>query len=241
MSDQRTLDSFDDAIIVHTKRRGDGLWSSVLDCGFLDQASDPDFAPWGTRATREQSIASCAGRIRESTRGLGKYAPYSLLLPGYDLHYRLMPHWEKKERCRDCGSDPNEVMTAARKFVADEGFWNVGGNFLARIKRARHMEFSFRVELAVAQHEIQEGRMDHETALHSVLEAMVLEGESHLIGLGESQDMMRARIEAALLEVPLATTIVPNCAGRARGLSARLQEIAQARQPEQPEQGFGPC
>lgn len=39
----------------------------------------------------------CATKIRNDAKGIGKFAPHSALLPGYELHFVLMAHWAAKE------------------------------------------------------------------------------------------------------------------------------------------------
>lgn len=100
---ERTLDSFSDKIITKSQQRSSGLWYAWLDVGPDGWASDPDFA-WGGNNTEEQVVLECAARIRADARGIGKFAPHSILT-GYDLHFRLMKHWAEKERgfpCKDC-------------------------------------------------------------------------------------------------------------------------------------------
>lgn len=91
----RTLDSFADEIITKVSRAQNGLWYATLDVGPRWFVSDPDFSTCAV--TKEAAIAKCAAKIRADARGEGKYAPHDLLLPGYSLHYRLMPYWAEKE------------------------------------------------------------------------------------------------------------------------------------------------
>lgn len=93
---KRTLDSFADEIITSAIRSGDGRrWYAVIDVGPKRWVSDPDFSRCG--ATRQEAQRQCAQAIRNDARGIGKYAPHSLLRDGYDLHFRLMKHWAEKE------------------------------------------------------------------------------------------------------------------------------------------------
>lgn len=97
---ERTLDSFADSIItrVHRNESRTG-WYACLDVGPESYVSDPDFSTYA--ATRKEAIRLCAEAIRQDAKGIGKYAPHSLLVPGdYDLHFRLMKHWAKKESRR---------------------------------------------------------------------------------------------------------------------------------------------
>lgn len=100
---QRTLDSFSDKIITKTHRRSSLLWYASLDVGPDQRSSDPDFA-WGGCAQEEDAVRNCAERIRLDARGISKFAHHSILT-GYDLHFRLMKHWDEKERgfpCENC-------------------------------------------------------------------------------------------------------------------------------------------
>lgn len=93
---QRTLDSFADHIITRASRGKDsGLWYAVLDVPLPGYVADPDFST--CCRTKAEAVAACAKKIREDAKGIGKYAPHDLVTPSYDLHYRLMPHWEAKE------------------------------------------------------------------------------------------------------------------------------------------------
>lgn len=91
---KRTLDSYDDATITRVSPSGKGYYAA-LDWGEKSYPGDPDFATYGR--TREEAIALAAKSIREDARGIGKFAPHSCLVPGHDLHFRLMKHWADKE------------------------------------------------------------------------------------------------------------------------------------------------
>ena len=94
---ERTLHSFADSVITKVRRSHDGtLWTAVLDCGETHYPSDPDFAT--TAPTRLRAVRFCAYTIRRNAQGIGKYAPHSILVPGYDFHWRLAKYWAKKEK-----------------------------------------------------------------------------------------------------------------------------------------------
>ena len=143
---KRTLDSFADHIISRQKRRDDGGWHAVLDCGFDDYVSDPDFSPDGYGATREQAAARSANAIRQNAMGIGKNAPKSVLEDGYDLHFRLMKHWDKKERLEAAGVDLVEAHARARDAYA---IWKLEGEWLNKVKQTS--VFDFDVQLAIAE------------------------------------------------------------------------------------------
>ena len=147
---KRTLDSFADHIITRQRQRKDGNWHAVLDCSFDDQVSDPDFGPDGYGASREQAAERCAHAIRQDAIGIGKFAPHSVLEDGYDLHFRLMRHWEKKERLEAAGVDLVEATARA-----DDAFsvWKLDGEWLNKVKQTR--TFDFDVQLAIAEMMVQ--------------------------------------------------------------------------------------
>ncbi|WP_315921507.1 hypothetical protein [Mesorhizobium sp. SP-1A] len=147
---KRTLDSFADHIITRQRQRKDGNWHAVLDCSFDDQVSDPDFSPYGYGATREQAAERCAHAIRQDAIGIGKFAPHSVLKDGYDLHFRLMRHWEKKERLEAAGVDLVEATSRAHDAFA---VWNLNGEWLNKVKQTR--TFDFDVQLAIAEMMVQ--------------------------------------------------------------------------------------
>ena len=95
---ERDLDSFDDEIITAVRCGENGLWYATLDVGSKSYVSDPDFSTCSQ--TREEAISACARRIRSNAKGIGS-VPHGLLVPGYDLHFRLMKHWNSKE----CGEE----------------------------------------------------------------------------------------------------------------------------------------
>lgn len=147
---ERTLDSFANHIITRQRQRKDGNWHAVLDCSFDGSVSDPDFSPYGYGATREQAAERCAHAIRQDAIGVGKFAPHSVLKDGYDLHFRLMRHWEKKERLEAAGVDLVEATARA-----DDAFavWKLDGEWLNKVKQTR--TFDFDVQLAIAEMMVQ--------------------------------------------------------------------------------------
>lgn len=164
---KRTLDSFADHIITRTRPHAGGF-HAVLDCGFNTYVSDPDFSPHGYGRTKEEAARKSAAAIRADAVGIGKFAPHSLLLPGYDLHFRLMKHWEMKERFEKVGLDPNEAY-----FCADQadglGRWELNGEFLAVCKEKRLLEFTFRLHMAEVAAEVQSGDIDLDPARDEVV------------------------------------------------------------------------
>lgn len=150
---ERTLDSFADHIITRQRQRKDGNWHAVLDCSFDDQVSDPDFSPYGYGATREQAAERCAHAIRQDAIGIGKFAPHSVLKDGYALHFRLMRHWEKKERLEAAGADLGEAMDRAFQAYAQFDVWKLNGSWLDTKKQSS--TFDFDVQLAIAEMMVQ--------------------------------------------------------------------------------------
>jgi hypothetical protein len=146
---ERTLDSFADHIITRQRQRNDGNWHAVLDCGFEKRVSDPDFSPYGYGATRKQSAERSAHAIRQDAIGIGKFAPHAILTDGYDLHWRLMKHWEKKERLEATGSDLGVAMSRAFQSYAQYDVWKLKGSWLDN--RSQSSTFDFDVQLAIAE------------------------------------------------------------------------------------------
>ena len=155
---QRTLDSFADHIITRA-RPYDGGWHAVLDCGFRTEVADPDFSPHGYGRTKEEAAQKSAQAIRNDALGIGKYAPHSIVVPGYDLHFRLMKHWELKERFEKVGVDPSEMYFASDS-ISYESDWKLAGRFLDVVQEKRVLEFSFRLYLAEVGAEVQAGATD---------------------------------------------------------------------------------
>lgn len=151
---KRELSSFDDQIITRQRPTRDGNWHAVLDCGFDTHVSDPDFSPSGYGANREQAAANSAFAIRQDAVGIGKFAPHDVLVPGYDLSFRLMRHWDLKERFRVLGIDPNEVMLEVKQGEWD---WGLSGSWINSSKASRHLEFTVRLLLAEAERSIENG------------------------------------------------------------------------------------
>ncbi|TLX16251.1 hypothetical protein [Rhizobium sp. MHM7A] len=152
---KRTLDSFADHIITRARRYGDGF-HAVLDCGFDSYVGDPDFSPHGYGKTKEEAARRSAAAIRNDAIGIGKFAPHSLLVPGYELNFRLMKHWDMKERFEKVGLDPNEMY-----FIADDAAnnskWELDGHHLAVWTEKRLLEFVFRLNMAEVAAEVQAG------------------------------------------------------------------------------------
>lgn len=165
---KRTLDSFADHIITRARPRDDGSWHAVLDCGFRSHVSDPDFSPYGYGQSREEASARSAAAIRADARGIGKFAPHSLLVPGYDLHWRLMKHWEMKERFEAVGLDPNEMYFSADD-SANNSKWELNGHHLAVWTEQRLLEFTFRLHMAEVSAEIQAGDLGHDAARDEIV------------------------------------------------------------------------
>ena len=158
---KRTLDDFADTIICRSTSRG----RAVLDTGFYEEVSDPDFAPSGYGADFETSAKNCGTRIREAALDGNRYG----CLRGYDLHYRLMRHWDRKEKFVDLGLDPNEVMRGCHDSF---GHWPLGGSWLNNVKGARHAEFFFKLLVATGQKGIEEGVYDRASVIDAIMVAL---------------------------------------------------------------------
>jgi len=168
---RRTLDSFGDEIITRQSEREGGGWHAVLDCGIDSQVSDPDFSPWGYGATREEAARNCAAAIRKDAQGMGKFAPHSVLVPGYDLHFRLMRHWDKKERLLAAGVDPNVAIEAACGREA-YGIWKFKGRGLTVLRSNEMLEFDFLLHSAEMVHAVRELGAEADTAKAAAFEAL---------------------------------------------------------------------
>lgn len=151
---ERDLASFADDIITRQTRNSDGSWHAVLDCGLIPHLSDPDFSPYGYAATKEEAARRSAHAIRQDAKGIGKYAPHSVLVPGYDLSFRLMRHWDKKERFQRLGIDPNEMIHLARR--TEDDLWKLEGRWPYTWESMKAFEFDFQLCLAEMTHAINE-------------------------------------------------------------------------------------
>jgi hypothetical protein len=188
---KRTLDDFADTIICRSTSRG----GAVLDTGFYEQVSDPDFAPSGYGEDFETSAKNCGTRIREAALDESRYG----CLKGYDLHYRLMRHWDRKEKFVILGLDPNEVMKQCHDSY---GQWPLGGSWLDNIQGARHAEFFFKLLVATGQKGIEEGVYDRA----SVIDAIMVELADEFPQIGQSihhPNIPRPRSETELRDIVL--------------------------------------
>lgn len=197
---ERTLDSFADHIITRA-RAYNGGYHAVLDCGFKTYVGDPDFSPHGYGKTMEEAARRSATAIRNDAIGIGKYAPHSLLVPGYDLHFRLMKHWDMKERLEKLGIDPNEAFRAADS--ENLGGWSLRGEFINVCKEGRLLEFVFGLHVAEVAAEVGDGKLEYEAAHDEVVKRM----KSHLEDAGhrsrptaETWQYMDQRIEEYLAQ-----------------------------------------
>ena len=166
---KRTLDSFADHIITRA-RPYDGGFHAVLDCGFHTYVSDPDFSSYGYGKTMEEAASRSATAIRNDAMGIGKYAPHSLLVPGYDLRFRLMKHWDMKERLEKLGIDPNEAFRAADS--ENLGSWSLRGEFISVCKERRLLEFVFGLHMAEVSAEVRDGVLDRDAIRDEVVKRM---------------------------------------------------------------------
>lgn len=184
----RTLDSFADEII--TRSTVDGR--AVLDCGFFDQVSDPDFSPSGYGQDSAQAAQNCARAIRANAQGIGRRAPYGCLT-GYDLQYRLMPHWARKEIMTDLGIDLRAAHVQARGAFGD---WAFKSSWLEHVHLARHFEFFFILLQTDRKRLVDAGKLNVAAAIDNIIEEIEEEGES--IHRGKINDDIRARVRERL-------------------------------------------
>jgi len=133
---QKTLDDYPDDIIVRTRASGRG-WYAVLDSGFDSSPGDPDFSTFGE--TREQAVANAARIIRADAQGIGKFAPHSILVQPYSLHFQLCKHWELKQRAVAIGMDPHEFMDKAMQ-DGERWLWHLEGSWLNQTKAHPKLE-----------------------------------------------------------------------------------------------------
>lgn len=192
---ERGIDDFANDII--TRRAGsDG---AVLDTGFREFVSDPDFATSGYGADYAAAAESCAIAIRRNARGecaRGR-APYECLL-GYDLRYRLMPHWERKGRFQVLGVDPNQVIQEVRASETTWSDWPLEMSWSARGQAARHMEFFFRLVVAVQERRMVEGNLAPSTAIEEAIDEIDAEID-HALHL-PMNETLAARLRERLTE-----------------------------------------
>jgi hypothetical protein len=167
---QRTLDSFADHIISKARPRKDGGWHAVLDCSFKTYVSDPDFSTHGYGKDAAEAHARSAKGIRDDAIGIGKYAPHAILKDSYDLHWRLMRHWDRKERFEAVGVDPNEMTIAAAD--VDWANWPLAGEWLDRCDDTRTIEFVFQLGVAETGFAVREGKLDIDQAKDTILNAV---------------------------------------------------------------------
>lgn len=202
----RTLDSFADDIITHQSRRKDGSWHAALDCSFRNWVSDPDFGSAGYGKTKEDAARNCARAIRDDAKGIGKYAPHSLLVSSYDLHYRLMRHWERKERFQRVGVDPTEMMAVAYQ-ATDHDQWKLKGDWVNWVEDTRSLEFIFQLHLAEAVYAIRNQSLDVENAKAIIGEGVKEEFKLVSWRTGPSEvtwSNMDTRIDESLAEFTVA-------------------------------------
>lgn len=188
---KRTLDDFADTIICTSTSSG----RAVLDTGFYDTVSDPDFSPSGHGADFAIAAKNCGTRIREAAQDGKRYG----CLHGYDLQYRLMYHWDRKEKFVELGLDPNEVMKDCNDSY---GQWPLGASWLQNVKGARHAEFFFKLLVATGQKGIEDGTYDRS----SVIDAIMVELADEFPQIGQSihyPGIPRPRSETELRDIVL--------------------------------------
>ena len=188
---KRTLDDFADTIICRSTSSG----RAVLDTGFYDSVSDPDFAPSGYGDSFDTAAKNCGARIREAAQDGKRYD----CLHGYTLQYRLMYHWDRKEKFVELGLDPNEVMKDCNDSF---GQWPLGASWLQNVKGARHAEFFFKLLVATGQKGIEDGVYDRLSAI----DAIMVELADEFPQIGQSihhPNIPRPRSETELRDIVL--------------------------------------
>lgn len=166
----RNLASFEDDIITRQIRGADGRWLAVLDCGFEDRDTDPDFSSQGAGLTREDAARSCARAIRlEAGGALREFNPSRVFL-GDEFRFRLMKHWSKKERYRRVGVDPNEAVSRIR--ALDSNDWKLKGPWIWAWSCAKSLEFDFRLFLSEMAHSVVHEGVQERFARSSALRAL---------------------------------------------------------------------
>lgn len=191
---ERTLDDFADHIITRNTKRG----NAVLDTGFKSQVSDPDFAPNGYGPTPADACVNCATAIRANAKGT---KPRSCIKPdGYDLRYRLMRVWVRKEQMEALGLDPNALIVE----INDGDYWRawpVAGEWLARSAAVKHLEFFYRL-LFAAQHErLAQGIVTKDIAQEEVVQ-QILEEIKDSYGIGCTPELMEILRDRVSVDFP---------------------------------------
>jgi hypothetical protein len=198
---QRTLDSFADHIITRGRPQKDGGWHVVLDRGF-NVTESLDFSPYGYGKDAAEAAANSAKAIRNDAIGIGKYAPHPLLQPGYDLHWRLMKHWERKERFEAVGVNSNDMVIKATE--ADWADWPLSGEWLTRCRATRAIEFVFQLSVAETGFAVREGNLDIDQAKEAILTAVkeeLADAGFRASPTAETWTKLEERIDNAVLEI----------------------------------------
>lgn len=175
----RTLDDYADEVI--TIRVGG---YAFLDCGFLQKVSDPEFSHRGDKGP-------CAADIRRHARGEqvmpdGSNRPPHPCFQGNDLRYRLMPHWDRKERMIAAGLDPDEQFGVARNNSFEK--WDTSGEFFQVVKARRHAEFLFTLLVAEQSIRVAAGDVLEGLAREEIVDAMIREFDHSREQLGTLTD-----------------------------------------------------
>jgi hypothetical protein len=199
---QRTLDSFADHIITKARPNKDGGWHAVLDCSFKSWVSDPDFSPYGYGKDATEAHSRSAHAIRNDAIGIGKYAPHAILKDCYDLHWRLMKHWDRKERFEAVGVNPNDMVIAAAD--VDWAEWPLSGEWLDRCSDTRTIEFVFQLSVAETGFAVREGKLDIDQAKDTILNAVreeFADSRFRARPTAETWTKLEERIDNAVLDI----------------------------------------
>lgn len=199
---ERTLSSYADHIITKA-RPSSGGWHAVLDCGFDDGPGDPDFSPHGYGGSAEEAAARSAKVIRDDAIGIGKFAPHRILTDGYDLKFRLMKHWHRKERLEAAGVNANDMLRAIEKGYPQSD-WQLKGNWLAVGEESRMIELFYQVRIAETVSSVREGTLELDEVRHTVLHDIKKELEDTRFKASpttETWQRLDERIDAAINEM----------------------------------------
>lgn len=201
---ERNLDSYADHIICFVRQNREGHWRAVLDCGLTSDPADPDFASHGYGRSMEEAAKRCADVVRADALGIGKFAPHSVLVPGYELHFKLMRHWAKKERFEELGYDPNHMVKMALTATERDQWKMRSGSLIKQWDSTRIMEFEFQLLMAEGFHWIREKDADQDYVRESVLEGLrqVIRNDARVgAPTDETWDMVNARMDEMLADV----------------------------------------
>lgn len=172
------LSDFPDHIITRQYQRENGRWAAYSDFRINPQVSDPDFSGGG--ATRLEAAKNCVDDIRYYIEKKSAQGRTLSMFEGYDLHYKLMPFWQKKMRLEELGVDPNAVVKKARK-APEENYHlfhlkgrsiHGGPGWLETVNGIRQFNFDLECQLAEVSALITQGEMSVDEGAAKTVELM---------------------------------------------------------------------